>query len=168
MPTPVDYSSQEQQRDVYTLDQGDPLFRQKAFDKPSLKAAPAPQPKPAPAPAPAPQQAPARKPAPVEPHFSFYEAGSESYLKARRVAEMKFNTIKLLAAYVLASGGLFAVDFLLYPETWWCYWPIGAWGFILAFPVIKCFVFRGRDIRSVIESRIHRMALREVERFEDL
>lgn len=155
MPTPVDYSSQEPQRDVYTLDQSDPLFRQKSFEKQPLKsAAPVPHPKPA------------SKPPASDLPSSFYEASSESYLKARRVAEMKFNTIKLILAYSLVSSGLLAVNVILYPTTWWCYWPIGMWGFVLLFPSIKCFVFRGRDIRSVIETRIHKMALREVERFD--
>ncbi len=162
LPTPVDYSSQEVHRDVYALDQGDPLFRQKSFEKPPyerippkvytapppLKAAPKPQPQVADLPA------------------SFYEANTENYLRARRVAEMKFNTMKLLVAY-MASALLFGVaDFLVDPQNWWCYWPIGFWGLVVSFPLVKCFLFRGRDIRTVIESRLHKMALREVERFD--
>jgi hypothetical protein len=156
LPAPVDYSSTEQQRDVYTLDQTDPLFRQKTFEKPSLKPSPLQaQPKPTQA-----------RPATADLPSSFYEANTESYLKARRVAEMKFNTIKLVMAFIFASAGLVAADVFLYPTVWWCYWPIAAWAFVLTFPIIKCFIFRGRDIRSVIETRIHKMALREVERFD--
>lgn len=156
MPTPVDYSSQEPQRDVFTLDQSDPLFRQRLHEKtPPRNPAPTPPP-----------PKPALKPQPVELPASFYEANSESYLRARRVAEMKFNTIKLLIAYVLASGAMVALNVFLYPGVWWCYWPIGFWAVVMAFPIIKCFLFRGRDIRSVIEMRLHKMALREVERFD--
>lgn len=166
LPTPVDYSNQESQRDVYTLDQTDPLFRPKSFEKPGyekspLKAQPIPplskaQPKP---------QTPSQ-PHPQDLPQSFYEANGESYLKARRVAEMKFNTLKLVLAYVCSSLLFVAVDFFTEPELWWCYWPIGFWGVVVSFPLVKCFVFRGRDIRAVIESRLHKMALREVERFD--
>jgi hypothetical protein len=111
-------------------------------------------------PAPKPQPQTADLPA------SFYEANTESYLRARRVAEMKFNTLKLLVAYAVSSLLFLAVDFFTDPQTWWCYWPIGFWGAVTAFPMVKCFVFRGRDIRAVIETRLHKMALREVERFD--
>lgn len=100
-------------------------------------------------------------------HAPFYEATSESYLKARRVAELKFNTIKLAIAFAVISISLVAIDLVLYPETWWCQWPIGMWAFVTAFPLIKSFVFRGQDLRTVIERRLHKMALREVERFDD-
>lgn len=156
MPTPVDYSNQETERDVYTLDSSDPLFSKKNFEKPASKKTPPQDPRPKPAPAPSVSDLPA----------SYYEANGESYLRARRVAEMKFNTCKLILSYGVVSAGLIAIDFFLYEEVWWCHWPIGFWAFIIAFPTIKAFVFRGKDIRSVIESRLHKMALREVERFD--
>jgi hypothetical protein len=157
VPTPVDYSNQETERDVYTLDSSDPLFSKKSFDKPAPKR-PAPPPPPRPKPAPA---------SPVSDlPSSYYEANGESYLRARRVAEMKFNTFKLILSYAVVSAGLLAIDFFLYEGVWWCHWPIGFWALIIAFPTIKSFVFRGKDIRSVIESRLHKMALREVERFD--
>lgn len=162
MPIPVDYSGQEVQRDVYTLDQGDPLFRQKSFEKPSYdriqtKAPSVPQPL---------KATPKPPPQPVDLPSSFYEANTESYLRARRVAEMKFNTLKLLVVYAASALLFVAVDFVTEPQSWWCYWPIGFWGVVVSFPLVKCFVFRGRDIRAVIESRLHKMALREVERFD--
>jgi len=164
LPTPVDYSGQEVQRDVYTLDQTDPLFRQKSFEKPPYERI---QPKTPTAPpplktAPKPQLQPQVADLPA----SFYEANTENYLRARRVAEMKFNTLKLVVAYVASSLLFLLIDFFVDPQSWWCYWPIGFWGVVVAFPLVKCFVFRGRDIRAVIESRLHKMALREVERFD--
>ena len=155
MPTPVDFSTKEPERDVYTLESGDPLFSKRTtFEKPAKKKPVPPQPK------------------PVSQHYpkdlpsSFYEANGESYLRARRVAEMKFNTLKLVIAFALISAGLVALDVLLYPGVWWCQWPIGFWAFVTFFPVVKSFVFRGKDLRSVIEGRLHKMALREVERFD--
>ncbi len=166
LPTPVDYSSQETQRDVYTLDQTDPLFRPKSFEKPGyektpLKAQPIPPPLKA-----HPKPLPTAQPQPQDLPHSFYEASGESYLKARRVAEMKFNTLKLVLAYVCSSLLFVGIDYFTDPDTWWSYWPIGFWGVVVSFPLVKCFVFRGRDIRAVIETRLHRMALREVERFD--
>jgi len=154
--TPVDYSSPDSERDVYTIESGDPLFKPKSFEK-------APPKRPAPPP---PRPQPAASSYPKDLPTSYYEANSESYLRARRVAEMKFNTIKLIIAFVVVSGVMVGVDAFLYPELWWCQWPIGGWAFILIFPILKSFVFRGRDIRSVIEDRLHKMALREVERFD--
>ena len=154
MATPVDYSSKETERDVFTLESGDPLFGRKTFEKPNKKKVVPPLSRPSPT------------GYPKDLPSSFYEANGESYLRARRVAEMKFNTIKLVIAFTVVSVSLVAVDALLYADVWWCYWPIGAWAFVLVFPVLKSFVFRGKDLRSVIENRLHRMALREVERFD--
>jgi len=159
---PADYGTHEDQRDIYTLDQGDPLFKPRNFEtapprtKPSLGRPPAP---------------PSHEPV-IETHSSpdlptsFYEANGASYLKARRLAEIKFNTIKLIIAFSIVSIGLVALDAFLYPEIWWSYWPIAFTAFILAFPAAKCFLFGGQDVRSVIESRLHKMALREVERYD--
>jgi hypothetical protein len=161
VPSPVDYSSKDSERDIYTIDSNEPLFsHKKVFEKP---APPKKNPPPA-GPKPKPQAAPL--PYARDLPASFYEANSESYLRARRVAEMKFNTLKLILAYAFLSIGFLVVNVLMYPEVWWCQWPIGAWAVIISFPAIKSFLFRGRDIRSVIESRLHRMALREVERFD--
>jgi hypothetical protein len=155
VPTPVDFSTKEPERDVYTLESGDPLFTKKtSFEKPVKKKPTSPQPKQA------------SQPYPKDLPSSFYEANGESYLRARRVAEMKFNTLKLVIAFTAISAGLIALDVLLYPQAWWCQWPVGCWAFVLLFPVMKSFVFRGKDLRSVIEGRLHKMALREVERFD--
>lgn len=155
VPTPVDFSTKEPERDVYTLESGDPLFGKKStFEKPAKK-------KPAPV---QPRQSP--QPYPQDLPASFYEANGESYLRARRVAEMKFNTLKLVIAFAVISASLAALDVLLYPEAWWCQWPVGCWALVIFFPVVKSFVFRGKDLRSVIEGRLHKMALREVERFD--
>lgn len=154
MPTPTDYSNQESSKDIFTLNTADPLFHQKTFEKPSPKKVPKPRTE-------------TYRPSPESDYAGpFYEATSESYLKARRVAELKFNTIKLAIAFAGVSLALVAIDVVLYTETWWCQWPIGMWAFVVSFPLIKSFVFRGQDLRSVIERRLHKMALREVERFD--
>jgi hypothetical protein len=162
LPTPVDYSGQENQRDIYTLDQGDPVYRQRGFER-SLHDRPQAKPQPVPPP-------PKTQHRPLPPlndlPSSFYEANTESYLRARRVAEMKFNTVKLLLAYSLSVVVFISLDVVLDPTHWWCQWPIGFWGFIVLLPVIKSFLLRGRDLRAVIEARLHKMALREVERFD--
>jgi hypothetical protein len=145
LPKPADYGTREVQHDVYTLDPADAPLRSRSFDVP-----PTPNPRPAPTVA----SKPIKNESALQTDLpsSFYEANVESYLKARRVAEMKFNTIKLVLAFGIVSVGLVVVNLLLYPGIWWFYWPIGGTAFILAFPVTKCFVFRGRDIRSVIEN----------------
>lgn len=155
VPTPADFSNQERSKDIFTLNTSDPLFHQKTFEQPSP-----------PKRAPKPRVEPLGPPVGSDLPGSFYEATSESYLKARRVAELKFNTLKLAVAFACISASLVAIDVLLYPEIWWSQWPIGMWAFVIAFPLIKSFVFRGQDLRSVIERRLHKMALREVERFD--
>ncbi len=154
VPTPADYSNQESSKDIFTLNTADPLFQQKTFEKQSPKKAPKPR------------TENFRPSAEQEYSGSFYEATSESYLKARRVAELKFNTIKLAIAFAVISTSLVAVDLILYPDLWWSQWPIGMWAFVIAFPLFKSFIFRGQDLRTVIERRLHKMALREVERFD--
>lgn len=150
--TTAEQTAQDTQREAMALDPREPLFRSRNFDQPvKLK----------PNPGPAPSQSQAAQPSRREQPAKNFEPNTESYLRARRVAEMKFNTIKLAIAFSVVSASLLAINVFMYPGVWWCQWPVGFWTFVISFPMVKAFVFHGKDIRSVIEDRIHRMALRE-------
>lgn len=163
-PRPADYGTQESQHDVFAIEEEDAPIRGRTFESsnPTRKRLEVPPPPSRPAKPSRPKPEPVLAPQPR----NNTDAHGEPYLRARRVAEMKFNTIKLLVGFGLASAAWVAIDLVLYPGLYWSQWPVGMTAFIMLFPITKCFVFRGKDLRSVIEARLHKMALREVERYE--
>jgi hypothetical protein len=51
---------------------------------------------------------------------------------AIRRADMKLAFRSHLMAFVLVNAGLFALNMLTSPGTWWFYWPMLGWGIGLA------------------------------------
>lgn len=85
------------------------------------------------------------------------------YVQARRVAEMKFRFIKQ-AIFLGAINILFF--FLAFYQVhpvgkYWFAWPLAISGLFLGWQYLIAFVLKGRNLHSVIERTIHRMAMRE-------
>jgi hypothetical protein len=90
------------------------------------------------------------------------------YVQARRVAEMKFRFIKQ-AAFLGAVNALFF--FLAFYQVqpsgkYWFVWPLAVSLVFLGWHYLVAFVLKGRNLHSVIERTIHRMAMRESQKIE--
>ena len=90
---------------------------------------------------------------------------------ALKIVELKFRFWQHFAAYVLASGILLVINQIIrvrsgYAESWWFQWPVLVYGVLLIIPFCRAYLFRGQDIRSMVERRLKRMAEREMARSE--
>ncbi|MBE7560026.1 2TM domain-containing protein [bacterium] len=148
-----------------------PRFRGEVVEPP-----PAARPAAPPTPEPAPRREPERprersveRPRP-EPARSSLESESllesDAFVRARRVAEMKFSFVLTAIALTLVNIGLAIVSYLeIQPAgPWWFCWPLGVSVLYLLARFIKVYVLQGLDLRSLKERRLEEMTLREVRR----
>ncbi len=103
--------------------------------------------------------------APAEPRA---EPSGMLYVQARRVAEMKFRFIKQ-AVFIGAVNLLFF--FLAFYQVhpvgkYWFVWPLAISAGVLGWQYLMAFVLKGRNLHSVIERTIHRMAMRESQKIK--
>lgn len=71
----------------------------------------------------------------------------ERYQRARsRVMQLKAFYFHLLT-YVVVIAGLFLINLLTSPRSWWFYWPALGWGIAVAIHALATFYqgFLGRD-----------------------
>ena len=105
----------------------------------------------------------ARVEMPKEPASSALPDDSVAYVKARRVAELKFGFYKLLALIVPVNVLFFFMARLEIGPTgqFWFFWPLGVSGLVVIFQYFRTFVLKGRNLQSLVESTIHDMAVQE-------
>ena len=83
----------------------------------------------------------------------------DRYQRARhRVQQIRGFYIHLIV-YLLVNGGLFLLDLLISPGTFWFYWPLLGWGIGLVVHVIAVFgaghwfghAWEEREIRRIMD-----------------
>jgi len=81
------------------------------------------------------------------------ERDEERYKAAKkRVEDIKGFYVHLLV-YGCVNLGLFLINVLSSPGTWWFYWPLLGWGIGLLVHGLTVFVFEGRWLGSAWEQR---------------
>jgi len=102
---------------------------------------------------------------------------SIDFNSALEIAELKFRFWQYLSVYVVSGILLAVVNLILrakggytiesgYSVDWWVQWPLAVYGIFLLIPFCRAYLFRGRDLRTMIQDKLRRMAERELERAE--
>lgn len=91
--------------------------------------------------------------------------------EALRIVELKFRFWIYVIVYLLAGGILAGINQFLryrsgYVYPWWVQWPLIVYAVFLIFPFFRAYVFKGKDLRSLLDATMRHMAEREVERSE--
>jgi hypothetical protein len=67
----------------------------------------------------------------------------EKLIKAKKRASDKVGALGHLMIYVLVNTGLFILNLITSPGTWWVQWTMFGWGIGLAVHLISVFVLDG-------------------------
>lgn len=85
---------------------------------------------------------------------------SKSYERARkRVQDLKGLYVHV-AVYAIVIAGLFAINRMTSPDTWWVFWPAIGWGIAVAIHVVT-FVLGGPFGPRWEERKIHELMERD-------
>ena len=88
----------------------------------------------------------------------------ETYQRAKKRVEAIRGFYEHFVAYIIVNAGLFIIDLLTSPDSWWFYWPLVAWGVGLVFHAVSVFLSQGMLGRDWEERQIQKFMQREQQR----
>lgn len=102
-----------------------------------------------------------------EDHLPAVSPDSPEFLRARRLAELRFYFLKLALWWTGLTVMLLVINLRFYPNVKWAQWPALLWLTMLIHPFCKSYVFCGEDLRTVINRRLDLVAMRSARQWQE-